>query len=726
MKKIFLYPIWIRIWHWFNVLLFVLLISTGISMHYSETNSMYIPFRQSMIIHNIAGILLSLIYAFYVISSIVTGNIKHYIPKLKGIAKRLFKQARFYLIGIFDNDPHPYHASEDNKFNPMQQLTYLSIMFTMMPIIILTGWLLMFPEYSPTSIFGMGGVWPMAILHIIVGFFLSVFMLGHIYLATTGNTVGDLFKSMINGWHLSDEHEHSESDGTAKPKMPKEKGKFLPALFYNPITLTGSIVSLISFVLIIFLMTLAFFSEINNPYIGIVTFVILPLFLLSGIAAVIFGIFRENRRFLSMEYSNRRMPVIDLNKPKHQVATLFISVGTIVFLSMTIFGSFKAYEYTDSDDFCAKVCHKVMEPQYSAYMRSTHYNVGCVKCHIGPTANWTTKSKLAGAYQVYQVLANVYPKPLASPIDHLRPEESTCITCHSPKHFYDEKKKTHEYYVTDEANSHYTFSMLIKVGGGNPETGNNKGIHWVMNLQNEITYYATDNTLEEIPWVRSKNKQTGEETVYKLMDTKLPENIGRSDKLRRMDCMDCHSRQSHELNPPSRSVNEYISMNRIDVKIPYIKNVGVQALESQITNKQHAYTDIKNFVWGFYNNSKYEINDKMRTGIDEAVAQLHQIYQQNYFPEMRSSWKKFPNQMGHLFSPGCFRCHDGKHVSDNGKVITNNCANCHEIYAQTTPSGPVVSTSFSQEFVHPGGLDKLIKNNNCSNCHNPGKKSVNK
>lgn len=208
MKKVLFYPLWLRIWHWFNAFLFIILIVSGISMHYSASNELFLPFDVAMYTHNVAGIILSLIFVYYVILNIVTGNYKHYIPSMKNMFERMIKQGTYYVYGVFKGHDHPYHASEKMKFNPLQQLTYFSIMFFLMPVIIISGWLLLFPELAPENVLGMGGVWPMAILHIIVGFFLSVFMFGHIYLATHGDTVTTNFKSMFDGYHhIHHEHE---------------------------------------------------------------------------------------------------------------------------------------------------------------------------------------------------------------------------------------------------------------------------------------------------------------------------------------------------------------------------------------------------------------------------------------------------------------------------------------------------------------------------------------
>lgn len=222
MKKVLMYPIWIRLWHWLNALLFFILILSGVSMQYSDTSSLLMPFEYAIVAHNICGILLSLVFLFYLIFNIKTKNYKQYIPHFKGMLPTLIIQAKYYIYGVFKGHPHPYETTLEQKFNPLQKLTYFGIMFFAVPAIIISGWLLMFPELAPEQILGMGGVWPMALLHISTGFFLNLFFIGHIYLATHGDTVGANFKSMINGWHLHSEH-HSEEKHEEKIDLDEKQ-----------------------------------------------------------------------------------------------------------------------------------------------------------------------------------------------------------------------------------------------------------------------------------------------------------------------------------------------------------------------------------------------------------------------------------------------------------------------------------------------------------------------
>jgi thiosulfate reductase cytochrome b subunit len=720
-NKIYLYPLWLRIWHIINALLFILLIFSGFSLHFSESGSLFLPFSTAIVMHNISGILLSLNYLFYFTFNIISGNYKHYIPKLKRFYTDIVTQTKFYLFGIFNNEPHPFPQNKENKFNPLQKLAYLSIMYGLVPLIVISGWLLMFPEFAPDEVFGMGGVWPMALLHTIVGFMLTLFMFSHIYLGTTGHNLTELYKSILTGWHLEyDQHEAHEAIQKQK-QAEKGKKKLLPGVFYNPITLTGAFIIITSFSLIIVLTIVEFLTPEANTYVGIITFIILPGFLMFGLLLSIFGLLRENRRLISQSHKERKLPVIDMNNAKHQIAVILFSVGAIVLVLFTAFGSFKAYEYTESDEFCGEVCHAVMEPEYVTYKNSAHNKVGCAKCHIGSGADWYVKSKLSGLYQVYAVLTNVYPRPIPTPIHNLRPAQQTCEQCHSPKHFYDEKKIVRDYYLYDSANSHFNLTMHIKVGGGNQEFGNNSGIHWNMNLANEIHYIASDKSNQIIPWVKSKSLATGKETVYRLVGESISQESIKPENMKLFDCIDCHNRPAHRYNPPDKIVNLYLNMNRINPKLPFIKSVAVQALESINSEHKDAIKDISSFVWNYYNNLYPNLDSKLKKSVNQAIDELAIIYSKNYFPHMKANWKIYPDNIGHIYSPGCFRCHDGKHVNENGKILTNDCNACHtfqtEFIPQVGDSLKTTGITVVNDFVHPGGADKKIKEQNCVVCH---------
>jgi len=492
--------------------------------------------------------------------------------------------------------------------------------------------------------------------------------------------------------------------------------KIFPLSFYNPVTLTGTAIAIVSFGLILFLTVVETFSDEHKPYMGIIAFVILPAFLLIGLALAIFGIFRERRRERLGIAHKHRFPKIDLNDPRHRLVFTIFSVGAILLLVFTTFGSFKAYEYTETDEFCGTICHKVMEPEYTAYKFSPHAKVGCVKCHIGPGATWFVRSKLSGAYQVYAVLADVYPRPIPTPIENLRPAQETCEQCHWPQHFYFEKKILSTYYISDEKNTKWSLNLLMKIGGGNDESGVTSGIHWHMNIANEITYATLDSSRLEIPWVKVKSRD-GRERIYREKSNKVSDQQLLKGFVKKMDCIDCHNRPSHIYHPSGKSMNRFMSIDAIDSDLPYIKSIGITALEKLYTKKEIALDSIKLIINDFYQNNYPEIAKRKKESIEKSIKEIQNIYYRNYFPEMNVSWKKFPNHIGHMYSPGCFRCHDGNHVSDDGKVLSKDCNVCHTILAQQYERDTVRVSLGGIEYEHPVDIGNSWKEMNCSDCH---------
>jgi thiosulfate reductase cytochrome b subunit len=203
--KIYLYPVWIRIWHVINALMFLLLIISGICLHFSGSGNCFIRFEIAVGIHNVAAIIVTFNYGIFIIGNIVTRNGRYYRQWRKNLATNLWKQFVFYAVGIFRKEEHPFPISEKQKFNPLQKFAYVIVMYFGMPLLIFSGIALMFPEMIAYNIFNISGLVFYDVLHIVVGFVLSLFLLIHIYTCTLGDKPGTLFKSMINGYH--EEHE---------------------------------------------------------------------------------------------------------------------------------------------------------------------------------------------------------------------------------------------------------------------------------------------------------------------------------------------------------------------------------------------------------------------------------------------------------------------------------------------------------------------------------------
>ena len=493
--------------------------------------------------------------------------------------------------------------------------------------------------------------------------------------------------------------------------------KTFPESVYNPITLTGAAITLVSFGLILFLMLLEALSPSQKPYMGVIVFVILPVFLILGLILIAVGMLRRSRRLKSGKAAVFKFPQIDFNDSRNRAAFSVFFVGTILLLFFSAFGSFKAYEYTDSDEFCGKLCHKVMDPEFTAYQVSPHARVDCVECHIGPGAGWFVRYKLSGAYQVYATLFNKYPKPIPTPISNLRPAKETCEQCHWPQFFYSRKEVNNKYYLSDESNTSFSLKLLLKIGGGSEETGITSGIHyWHMDIVNKITYIASDSSRQTIPWVRTESKN-GKVTVYKSKNFHFIDDTVPNGFLRTMDCIDCHNRPTHIYHNPYTSVDKMMSIGNIDTTLSYIKSVSVDALEKTYSTKDIGLDSIKIFIENFYKTKYPEIFADNYEAIGESISTIQDIYEENYFPEMRVNWKEYPDNIGHIYFPGCFRCHDGNHISADGKIIPKDCNTCHLIVSEINIEGKKETSLQGIQFEHPVDLGTPIDEVTCTDCH---------
>jgi thiosulfate reductase cytochrome b subunit len=204
----YLYPKWLRAWHVLNALLFLVLIVTGLSMQYTdkENTSYVVGFAIAVKWHNFAAMVLTVNYIIFVTGNLFTKNGRYYKIPRENFLQDLIKQLKYYSWGMFRGEKHPFPVTEDQKFNPLQKLSYVLAMYVAVPLLIISGIGLLFPEITINGIFGISGLILTDILHITMGFFLSVFMLIHIYTCTLGAKPTSLFWGMISGYHRSDDH----------------------------------------------------------------------------------------------------------------------------------------------------------------------------------------------------------------------------------------------------------------------------------------------------------------------------------------------------------------------------------------------------------------------------------------------------------------------------------------------------------------------------------------
>jgi len=202
----YLYPKWIRVWHLINAVMFLILIVTGISMQYTDKeNAAYVVgFAKAVKWHNFAAIILILNYILFVTGNFLTKNGRYYRIGRKNFLSNLVIQSKYYSLGMFKEEKHPFPVTEESKFNPLQKITYVLAMYVAIPLLIISGIGLLLPEITITTFLGISGLILTDILHITMGFFLSIFMIIHIYTCTLGAKPTSLFWGMISGYHRED------------------------------------------------------------------------------------------------------------------------------------------------------------------------------------------------------------------------------------------------------------------------------------------------------------------------------------------------------------------------------------------------------------------------------------------------------------------------------------------------------------------------------------------
>ncbi len=446
--------------------------------------------------------------------------------------------------------------------------------------------------------------------------------------------------------------------------------------FRNAISLTGVVLATIGAVLFLIVFLADLFGLHTNPYIGIVFFLVLPGLFLFGLVLIPIGAWVA-RRHAHEPVHELHWPRFDLNDPVQRRGAVIILALTLANIVIVSLAAYRGIEYMDSVQFCGQVCHSVMQPEFTAYQDGAHSRVTCVQCHIGSGASWFAKSKVSGTRQILAVTFHTYSTPIPSPVQSLRPARDTCEQCHWPEKFHGDKIRRVVEYGEDEKNTESVTTLQVHVGGGSERLGIAQGIHWHMNVANEVEYIATDDKRQVIPWVRVKDR-FGNVREY-TADGVKPEELRKGER-RRMDCMDCHNRPAHPMAAtPERAVNERLASGEIPKTLPFVRREAVKALKVSYPSQAAAGDAIARALREFYRSQYPDTYMTRRQDVEKAVQGTTAVYRRNIFPEMNVQFGTYPNNIGHMDSPGCFRCHDDSHKTKDGKKITQECDTCHAI-----------------------------------------------
>lgn len=374
--------------------------------------------------------------------------------------------------------------------------------------------------------------------------------------------------------------------------------------------------------------------------------------------------------------------------------TWLLAIGGLFALFLVFLGGLYAWDYTNSSYFCGTTCH-TMPPHYESYLRSPHARVACVECHIGRTSFGVQFTRKAvDAQFVWAYLTGLYQYPLM--VKGLQPARESCEKCHWPEKFSWDKVVKFTDYQPDETNTPVETTLVVKTGGGTERGGLGRGIHW--HVENPIDFAYSDELQQKIPWVQVTNKD-GTKTVYSDIENPLtPEQLAKLPK-RTMDCIDCHNRVSHNFLTPEEALDAEIANKNIDPGIPEIKRKGIEVLTPLESTPEKAAATIANLEQ-FYQQNFPDYYKQNTETVQQAIKTLQSLYPSLHFPDQGLDWTTHPDNLGHKEWPGCFRCHDGKHLTEDRKeAVRLECNLCHSIPVTTKAgeSAPAITLEQIQE-----------------------------
>ncbi|HEX9838604.1 MAG TPA: NapC/NirT family cytochrome c, partial [Anaerolineales bacterium] len=354
------------------------------------------------------------------------------------------------------------------------------------------------------------------------------------------------------------------------------------------------------------------------------------------------------------------------------VMVLPYAVLGVLTLGLLVGGAY-AWDYTNSPSFCGTTCH-TMPPEYAAYQVSPHARIACVECHIGREFIGNQIFRKAGDVRhIVAMTFQTYEYPIR--VKSMRPAREICEKCHSPEKFSDDSLRVISHFKNDEDNTPYSIYLVLKTGGGAKREGLGRGIHW--HIQSKVYYYPTDSEEQRIPFVRVINDD-GSTSDYVDVESDFDTAQVDSSKLKEMDCITCHNRITHRIYTPEESLDRALTLGQISQGIPEIRAKGVEVLSGDYATQTDAQTGIARLE-SYYKGNYEEYYEANSEKVTSAVKALQQIYADSVFIDQKVSWDSHPTNVGHIDSPGCFRCHDGKHLDANQQAIRLECNVCHSI-----------------------------------------------
>ena len=403
----------------------------------------------------------------------------------------------------------------------------------------------------------------------------------------------------------------------------------------------------------------------DNPYLGLATTAVGAL-LVFGLVLTPLGLYLGRRRL-----RQRLSTALGDNGTVWRRFLIFLGITSALNLLIVSQLATKALHTMETRQFCGS-CH-VMTPQARAFEKGPHASILCVECHVGNGALGLVKSKLQGTKQLWCVITDTVPKPIATAIEAglMVPAAETCEECHWRQQPAAARIKMIRRYGDDEKNTPETTLLTMNIGG--TKMGGIHGSHHGDGI--EIRFVAKDAKRQDIPLVEYHDTRTGVTRTYVAQGVDAA-SLASAPRIT-MQCFDCHNRPAHAFQMPDRAVDRAMQLGRMATDLPFLKKTAVAILKAGYADSAAAADAIPKAVEAYYQNTHPEVMKTRADAVREAGAVIADVYAHNVYPEFGLDWGTYPDNRGHHDFPGCFRCHDGKHTTTTGESITNNCFKCH-------------------------------------------------
>ncbi len=473
------------------------------------------------------------------------------------------------------------------------------------------------------------------------------------------------------------EKEINQTESTDSRAYRGAWGHIIRGVWRSPLGLFGIALTTISITLMLTGLVVDQLGILDSPYIGVITFMILPGGMVTGLLIIPLAAYLRRRQFYKYGLAKDHLQ-INLSDHKHRKFVIGFICLSVINISILAIIAYEGYHFTESPYFCGQVCHQVMSPEFTRYKLSPHSKVRCVECHIGSGAQWFVKAKISGLRQVLAVMTDSFSRPIPAPVEHLRPARDTCEQCHWPEKFHGKKVKIFTHFSNDDQINPEVHEMALHIGGRNPRTDKFEGIHWHVSDNVQVRYLAVDKKRTKIAKV-AVTRPDGSYQEFSS-DIKIPEGEGKPE-WRTMDCVDCHNRPTHVYDMPDERVDFGLLSGKINQQIKGIREDSLIAITKEYATRDEAKTGIVEHLVELQKLRGAELFAKNEADIRRAGEYLVESYMNNVWPEMNIDWGTYQIHLGHQYADegyGCFRCHDEEHVAENGDVISQDCSLCHD------------------------------------------------